>query len=150
RAGRGPVAGDDVVDQENVVAAGDVHAVPGVAVDRVADQIVRATGDVDRRDPVAAVAVDQAVGDEGVGVTAGDGDAAVTRGGPVAEDPETFEVDRLVVIGAAQEQDGPAGGARDGEAAEGNELRLLEPEGLAVNAPSGFTITGATSRAVLL
>src|SRR5439155_23176814 len=66
-AGRGPVAGDGVVDEEDFLAAGHIHAVPGDAVDRVADQVVRAADDVDGRDPVAAVAVGQAGDDEGDG-----------------------------------------------------------------------------------
>jgi hypothetical protein len=103
-------------------------------VDGVVDQIVGAPVGVDRRDAVAAVGVDHAVEDQSVGVAAGDGDAAVALAGAVAEDPQALEVDRLVLVVAAQEADRLAPGPGDGEPAEGDELRLLEADGEAVGA----------------
>ena len=91
----------------------------------VADDVMRAPVGVDGGEAVAAVGVDEAVEDQGVGVAAGDGDAAVALGAAVAEDPQALEVDRLVLVVAAEERDRLAPGPGDREAAEGDELRLL-------------------------
>jgi len=50
--------------------------------------------------------VDEVVGDQGVGVAAGDGDAPVTRGAAVADDAVALDVDCRVLVVAAQERDG--------------------------------------------
>ena len=95
--------------------AGDIEAVPCVAMNGVADEIVGAAIGIDEGDAVAAVGVDERVGDEGVRVTAGDGDTAVALGGAVAEDPQAIEVDSVVVVVAAEQGDGLSGGSADGE-----------------------------------
>src|SRR5207249_10058783 len=73
-----------------------------------------------------------AVEDERARVAAGDRDAAVARAAAVAEDPQPLEVDGLVLVIAAQQRDGLAAGAGDGEAADGDELGLLQSDGKAV------------------
>ncbi len=103
-ASGGAVAGDGGVDEPDDVFAGDVQAIPGVPVDGVADEVVGAAMSVDESDAVAAVGVDERVGDEGVRVTAGDGDTAVALGGAVAEDPQPVEVDGVVVVVAAEQR----------------------------------------------
>src|SRR5262249_12346842 len=128
------VAGVGVVDEVRLVIPRDVHAAPRVGVNRVADDVVRSAGDVEGRDAVATVAVDQAVDDERAGVAAGDRDPAVTFRAAVAEDAQPLQVDRLILIAAAEQRDGLAAGAGNGQPAHGDELRLLELHGVAASA----------------
>ena len=100
---RAAVTRHGVVDEEDLVAARDADPVPGVAVDRVVDDVVRAAVGAERDQTVPAVAVDEGVGDERVGVTAADRDSPVAGPAAVADDAQPLEVDRQVLVVPAQE-----------------------------------------------
>ena len=48
-----------------------------VLMDAVLNDVVRAAVGIDKSNPVSAVGVNQIVDDEGIGISPGDGDAAV-------------------------------------------------------------------------
>ena len=117
------------------MAARDPDPVPLVGMEGVLNEVVGAAVGVDKGDPVAAVPVDEVIDDEGPGVPPGDGDPAAALRAAVAEDAVPLEVDRLVLVDAPQEGNGLAPGPGDGEAADRDEFRLPEADGMAVGAP---------------
>src|SRR2546422_7765684 len=132
RTGRHAVPRDRVVDHEHVVVARHADSVPAVVVDGVVDDGVRSAVGIEGGDAVAAVRVDQAVHDQGTGVASRDRDTAVALRRSVAEDPQPLEDDGQILVVAAHEGNGGATASGDRQAANRDELRLLEADGMTV------------------
>ena len=114
------------------MVARHADSVPAVVVDGVVDDGVRSAVGIEGGDAVAAVRVDQAVHDQGTGVAPRDRDTAVALRRSVAEDPQPLEDDGQILVVAAHEGNSGATGAGDRQAANRDELRLLEADGMTV------------------
>src|SRR5262249_30537419 len=112
----------------------DFRARPRLAGDRLPVPVGGPPAGAGGGEAFRAVAVDQAVEPQRVGVAAVDRDPAAALARAVAEDAQALEMNGLVLVVAAQHRDGLAPGARDGESAQRDEPRLLELHRVAVRA----------------
>ena len=121
---------NDVVGERDRVVARDIDAVPLIAIDRVVDQVMRSAVGVDKVQSISPVGINQIIDNQSSGVAAIDCNAAVTRAAAVGENAIELDVDILILIVAAEQRDRLAAGAGNRQAADRDELGLLETNGI--------------------
>ena len=106
--------------------------IPPVEVNRVANEIMGAADFINEIYAVPPVVINEIIGNQGLRITARNGNAAITGISTIVDDPIAFDMNGVVLIIAAEQADRLPTGFRNRQPTNGDEFGLLEPDSVPI------------------